>query len=188
MCVLQGAAGGERSSSESAPYGVRNCKHICVLSINCVFRDVLKLHMCFVCTQILPGVRVIIVNPETKGPLGDSHLGEVTGHILFMHSLHIASSLFFHAFLISWLFCDRSGWIALTTPVATIPFMERRTFRLITSTHTWALARLRHCGPGPDTWASSGGPSCWMLPEVRLQQRHNTGTPAYCLIHVELQV
>lgn len=27
--------------------------------------------------QILPGVTVIIVNPETKGPLGDSHLGEV---------------------------------------------------------------------------------------------------------------
>lgn len=27
--------------------------------------------------QILPGVRVIIVNPETRGPLGDSHLGEV---------------------------------------------------------------------------------------------------------------
>ncbi|KAI4827626.1 hypothetical protein KUCAC02_031010 [Chaenocephalus aceratus] len=27
--------------------------------------------------KILPGVRVIIVNPETKGPLGDSHLGEV---------------------------------------------------------------------------------------------------------------
>uniref|UniRef100_A0A8B9LPI5 Disco-interacting protein 2 homolog Ba n=1 Tax=Astyanax mexicanus TaxID=7994 RepID=A0A8B9LPI5_ASTMX len=26
---------------------------------------------------ILPGVRVIIVNPETKGPLGDSHLGEI---------------------------------------------------------------------------------------------------------------
>lgn len=29
--------------------------------------------------QILPGVRVIIVNPETRGPLGDSHLGEVSG-------------------------------------------------------------------------------------------------------------
>lgn len=29
--------------------------------------------------QILPGVRVIIVNPETRGPLGDSHLGEVRG-------------------------------------------------------------------------------------------------------------
>lgn len=28
--------------------------------------------------QILPGVRVIIVNPETRGPLGDSHLGEVS--------------------------------------------------------------------------------------------------------------
>ncbi|MGH0187821.1 UNVERIFIED_CONTAM: hypothetical protein FKN15_026512 [Acipenser sinensis] len=27
--------------------------------------------------KILPGVRVVIVNPETKGPLGDSHLGEV---------------------------------------------------------------------------------------------------------------
>lgn len=27
--------------------------------------------------KILPGVRVIIVNPETRGPLGDSHLGEV---------------------------------------------------------------------------------------------------------------
>lgn len=29
--------------------------------------------------QILPGVRIIIANPETKGPLGDSHLGEVGG-------------------------------------------------------------------------------------------------------------
>lgn len=28
--------------------------------------------------KILPGVRVIIVNPETRGPLGDSHLGEVS--------------------------------------------------------------------------------------------------------------
>ncbi|KAG9330994.1 hypothetical protein JZ751_021291, partial [Albula glossodonta] len=26
--------------------------------------------------KILPGVRIIIANPETKGPLGDSHLGE----------------------------------------------------------------------------------------------------------------
>lgn len=31
----------------------------------------------FARVQILPGVRVIIVNPETRGPLGDSHLGEV---------------------------------------------------------------------------------------------------------------
>uniref|UniRef100_A0A8C8M117 DMAP1-binding domain-containing protein n=1 Tax=Oncorhynchus tshawytscha TaxID=74940 RepID=A0A8C8M117_ONCTS len=32
---------------------------------------------------ILPGVRIIIANPETKGPLGDSHLGEIwvcSGH------------------------------------------------------------------------------------------------------------
>lgn len=27
--------------------------------------------------QILPGVKVIIAHTETKGPLGDSHLGEV---------------------------------------------------------------------------------------------------------------
>ncbi|XP_060678328.1 disco-interacting protein 2 homolog B-like, partial [Hemiscyllium ocellatum] len=27
--------------------------------------------------KMLPGVRVIIVNPETRGPLGDSHLGEI---------------------------------------------------------------------------------------------------------------
>uniref|UniRef100_A0A6Q2YKQ5 DMAP1-binding domain-containing protein n=1 Tax=Esox lucius TaxID=8010 RepID=A0A6Q2YKQ5_ESOLU len=33
--------------------------------------------------KILPGVRIIIANPETKGPLGDSHLGEIwvcSGH------------------------------------------------------------------------------------------------------------
>lgn len=28
--------------------------------------------------QILPGVRIIIANPETKGPMGESHLGEVS--------------------------------------------------------------------------------------------------------------
>lgn len=33
-------------------------------------------------TQILPGVRIIIANPETKGPLGDSHLGEVSSRRL----------------------------------------------------------------------------------------------------------
>uniref|UniRef100_A0A4W5LTM7 Uncharacterized protein n=1 Tax=Hucho hucho TaxID=62062 RepID=A0A4W5LTM7_9TELE len=27
--------------------------------------------------KILPGVKVVIANTETKGPLGDSHLGEV---------------------------------------------------------------------------------------------------------------
>lgn len=35
---------------------------------------------CFFNLKILPGVRVIIVNPETRGPLGDSHLGEVRGY------------------------------------------------------------------------------------------------------------
>ena len=36
-----------------------------------------KIIACFLMFQILPGVRIIIANPETKGPLGDSHLGEV---------------------------------------------------------------------------------------------------------------
>ncbi|XP_017563150.1 disco-interacting protein 2 homolog B-A isoform X2 [Pygocentrus nattereri] len=38
---------------------------------------------------ILPGVRVIIVNPETKGPLGDSHLGEI-----WVNSPHNASGYY----------------------------------------------------------------------------------------------
>ncbi|XP_014340229.1 disco-interacting protein 2 homolog B-A isoform X1 [Latimeria chalumnae] len=39
--------------------------------------------------KLLPGVRVIIVNPETKGPLGDSHLGEV-----WVNSPHNASGYY----------------------------------------------------------------------------------------------
>ncbi|XP_048865831.1 disco-interacting protein 2 homolog C isoform X13 [Brienomyrus brachyistius] len=39
--------------------------------------------------KILPGVRIIIANPETKGPLGDSHLGEI-----WVHSSHNASGYF----------------------------------------------------------------------------------------------
>uniref|UniRef100_A0AAQ5ZSY2 DMAP1-binding domain-containing protein n=1 Tax=Amphiprion ocellaris TaxID=80972 RepID=A0AAQ5ZSY2_AMPOC len=39
--------------------------------------------------KILPGVRVIIVNPETRGPLGDSHLGEI-----WVNSPHNASGYY----------------------------------------------------------------------------------------------
>ncbi|RXM95633.1 Disco-interacting protein 2-like C [Acipenser ruthenus] len=39
--------------------------------------------------KILPGVRIIIANPETKGPLGDSHLGEI-----WVHSAHNSSGYF----------------------------------------------------------------------------------------------
>ncbi|KAJ8259307.1 hypothetical protein COCON_G00183190 [Conger conger] len=38
---------------------------------------------------ILPGVRVLIVNPETRGPLGDSHLGEI-----WVNSPHSASGYY----------------------------------------------------------------------------------------------
>lgn len=55
----------------------------------------------FLCSvlQILPGVRIIIANPETKGPLGDSHLGEVAGHKLllsfFFPVLHLSVIYFY---------------------------------------------------------------------------------------------
>uniref|UniRef100_A0A672NBK1 Disco-interacting protein 2 homolog C-like n=1 Tax=Sinocyclocheilus grahami TaxID=75366 RepID=A0A672NBK1_SINGR len=39
--------------------------------------------------KILPGVRIIIANPETKGPIGDSHLGEI-----WVHSPQNASGYF----------------------------------------------------------------------------------------------
>uniref|UniRef100_A0AAR2JHB6 DMAP1-binding domain-containing protein n=1 Tax=Pygocentrus nattereri TaxID=42514 RepID=A0AAR2JHB6_PYGNA len=39
--------------------------------------------------KILPGVRIIIANPETKGPIGDSHLGEI-----WVHSSQNASGYF----------------------------------------------------------------------------------------------
>uniref|UniRef100_A0A8C1U5J5 Disco-interacting protein 2 homolog Ca n=1 Tax=Cyprinus carpio TaxID=7962 RepID=A0A8C1U5J5_CYPCA len=39
--------------------------------------------------KILPGVRIIIANPETKGPLGDSHLGEI-----WVHCAHNGSGYF----------------------------------------------------------------------------------------------
>lgn len=32
--------------------------------------------------QILPGVKVVIANPETRGMCADSHLGEVCYHIV----------------------------------------------------------------------------------------------------------
>uniref|UniRef100_A0A3Q1HY25 Disco interacting C n=1 Tax=Acanthochromis polyacanthus TaxID=80966 RepID=A0A3Q1HY25_9TELE len=39
--------------------------------------------------KILPGVRIIIANPETKGPMGESHLGEI-----WVHSGHNSSGYF----------------------------------------------------------------------------------------------
>lgn len=51
----------------------------------------------FVC-QILPGVRIIIANPETKGPLGDSHLGEVIRYHLLLLSF-LSFFLFFSSFI-----------------------------------------------------------------------------------------
>ena len=43
--------------------------------------------------QLLPGVRVAIANPETKGQCADSHLGEVT-HLLVEFTLPGRANLF----------------------------------------------------------------------------------------------
>lgn len=49
-------------------------------SVSCLPAFLATIRNCLLCLlkQILPGVRIIIANPETKGPLGDSHLGEVS--------------------------------------------------------------------------------------------------------------
>uniref|UniRef100_A0A8C9XZ18 Disco interacting A n=1 Tax=Sander lucioperca TaxID=283035 RepID=A0A8C9XZ18_SANLU len=47
--------------------------------------------------KILPGVKVIIANTETKGPLGDSHLGEVSPSVIFV--FHLFHPHLFHLVL-----------------------------------------------------------------------------------------
>ncbi|KAB0389522.1 hypothetical protein E2I00_003648, partial [Balaenoptera physalus] len=46
--------------------------------------------------KILPGVKVVIVNPETKGPVGDSHLGETlwarTGYLGFVRRTELTAA------------------------------------------------------------------------------------------------
>lgn len=44
--------------------------------------------------KLLPGVKVIIANPETKGQCGDSHLGEVSFHRFFPNSFNYFSKHF----------------------------------------------------------------------------------------------
>lgn len=64
--------------------------------------------------KILPGVRVIIVNPETRGPLGDSHLGEVSsGKVddLYFSMLNLLSSLFYHTDVEFW-FLGFQIWVS----------------------------------------------------------------------------
>ncbi|RXM28053.1 Disco-interacting protein 2-like A [Acipenser ruthenus] len=71
--------------------------------------------------QILPGVRVIIANTETKGPLGDSHLGEIwvssphnaTGYYTVygeeaLHADHFSTKLSFGDTATVW---ARSGYL-----------------------------------------------------------------------------
>ena len=94
VLVSQGETGGERSATEYSTHGVWHCKYWFLTSETFFCgghtghrpREVievvvltLKLKPPLMLYKILPGVRVIIVNPETRGPLGDSHLGEVRG-------------------------------------------------------------------------------------------------------------
>lgn len=52
--------------------------------------------------KLLPGVKVIIANPDTKGQCGDSHLGEVCP------SVYICARSFSHLtlFLVQWNMCN----------------------------------------------------------------------------------
>lgn len=64
------------------------------------FEKIKLLYLNFILHQILPGVRIIIANPETKGPLGDSHLGEVSSY--WKTKLRSKSSLAHYDFMCSW--------------------------------------------------------------------------------------
>lgn len=90
--LLQSETGGEGSTAESSSNGVwqgeahyiftnfASAKQIAFASQEVTSRRARMSKVVLYCQQILPGVRVIIVNPETRGPLGDSHLGEVGSH------------------------------------------------------------------------------------------------------------
>lgn len=73
----QSEAGGEGSPTESSSNGVWQGEELSETPAS--YQSVWEYLMFLLYQQILPGVRVIIVNPETRGPLGDSHLGEVRG-------------------------------------------------------------------------------------------------------------
>lgn len=89
--LLQSEAGGEGGAAESSLNGVwqgegstysptvyHTTDKVCNREVTSPCARMSK--GVLFCQQILPGVRVIIVNPETRGPLGDSHLGEVGSH------------------------------------------------------------------------------------------------------------
>lgn len=71
------------------------------------FSIITLLNLNFILYQILPGVRIIIANPETKGPLGDSHLGEVSSYCRIKGEVKIiCGSLRLHMFLVCFVSLD----------------------------------------------------------------------------------
>lgn len=70
----QGPPGGAGLSSQPAPHGVWEGECPGFFPLCCV---TLMFTWILWSSKILPGVRIIIANPETKGPMGESHLGEV---------------------------------------------------------------------------------------------------------------
>lgn len=65
-------------------------------------------------------------------------------------------------------FVCRFGCTAATTPAVTSPSTETKFCSRTISAPGSASATLRRFGPGPDTWASCGGPSSPTPAEVRL--------------------
>uniref|UniRef100_A0A674MFP8 Disco-interacting protein 2 homolog C n=1 Tax=Takifugu rubripes TaxID=31033 RepID=A0A674MFP8_TAKRU len=73
---LQGTSGPDPTTVYVDMRALRHDRYDCLQPLFCTH-------------QILPGVRIIIANPETKGPLGDSHLGEI-----WVHSAHNGSGYY----------------------------------------------------------------------------------------------
>lgn len=80
MSALQGQTRRAGIATQPATDGVREGQFYLNLTFINFFKEAV-FGLCSICVslfeQILPGVRIIIANPETKGPMGESHLGEV---------------------------------------------------------------------------------------------------------------
>ncbi len=161
----QSAAGRARLSTQSPAHGVWKGTCFTTLSVQlhlAVCSGIITLlNLNFILYQILPGVRIIIANPETKGPLGDSHLGEVSSYCSRNHLWLFMTSCFPDLFCVA-----RSGFIVFITAAVTSRCTAMRPCSLITLTQTWASEILRPYGHVPATWASSAGPNSQMQAEV----------------------
>lgn len=86
----QGQTGGEGVATQPATHGVWEGEFFLPTLKRSDHAGLTVCLWSFV-VQILPGVRIIIANPETKGPMGESHLGEVRQQRSFFYRKHMTS-------------------------------------------------------------------------------------------------